>query len=210
MTRESNEQSAFLAILSRMEQVSRWSKSYTIQPENLNDHSLQVSIILLLIGFQRQHMGISPAINPYELASYGSFHDAGETLSEDANSLIKHKFPFLKQRFKEIEDSCNVILLRTLPEHLQEPMVNFLCQENLDPEIKELVKAADILQAIHKSTRETAAGNKDLIRARDKSTEDLKYYEDKYPEVQAIHQMFSQSFESTFDELALSLPNIFE
>lgn len=200
------EQNNFLALLSRMDRVTRWSKSHCVQKENLNDHSMHVALFCLFIGLKRKEFGTQPFVDPYQLAMYGLLHDAGEILAEDINGRFKAKIPSMHQKFKEIEAATNEALVNSLPIEFREELYTFIRQDLLDKEIKELVKAADLLQSISKAIRETSIGNADFADAHKQLNEQIQPYCEKYPEVNYVYKTCVQKFGSTIDRLIEELP----
>lgn len=201
------EQSPFLALLSRMDRIVRWNKSRPSLKENLNDHSLHVAFICLLLGIKRKEFGSEPAIDPYQLAMYGAFHDGHECLGEDINGKYKRKNPKTQILFKIIEaDSCDNLLL-SLPEEFRESLTPYIRQDKADSIIKDLVKSADILHALTKINAELGAGCTDFADAKKEQLDLIQPYLDKYPEVQYVFDTFLKSFSCTFDQLIDMLPD---
>ncbi|WP_210498339.1 YfbR-like 5'-deoxynucleotidase [Vibrio crassostreae] len=199
-------QNIFLALLSRMDRVSRWSKSHCFQAENLNDHSAHAALICLFIGLKRQQIGTQPAIDPYRLAMYGLTHDCGEILAEDVNGIFKKKVPSMHTKFKEIELATNEAIARTLPAEFYDELNVLMRQDLLDPTVKELVKAADILQSLSKAIREHSIGNMDFRDARNQLNDQIQPYCEKYPEVKYVYDTCLDKFGHTIDQLVAELP----
>ncbi|CAH7355611.1 Nucleotidase YfbR, HD superfamily [Vibrio chagasii] len=199
-------QSSFLALLSRMDRVVRWNKSRPSLKENLNDHSLHVAFICLLIGIKRKQLNVQPYIDPYELAMFGAFHDCSEALSEDINGRYKKVNKATHRLFKIIEaDACDN-LIHSLPDEFQDELKLLLRQDLADKTIKDLVKAADILHALTKIGAELGAGCQDFAHAKIEQTNMIQRYLDEYPEVKYVYDHFIQNFSCTFDELIDQLP----
>lgn len=202
-----NEQSPFLALLSRMDRIQRWNKSRPSFPENLNDHSLHVAIICLLLGIKRKELGGTPEVDPYQLAVYGAMHDCHESISEDVNGKWKRKNKVTQKLFKIIEaDACDNLIL-SLPEEFRETLKPYIRQDYADTLIKDLVKSADILHALTKIYAELGAGCTDFLDAKEEQTLLLQPYLKKYPEVKYVYDTFVGSFSCTFDQLIDMLPN---
>ncbi|MDK9790719.1 5'-deoxynucleotidase [Vibrio sp. D431a] len=202
-----NKQSPFLAILSRMDRIKRWNKSRPSKQENLNDHSLHVAYICLLLGIKREEMGTLPAVNPFELAMYGAFHDSQEAVCEDISGKYKRKNPELNKLFKIIEKETSEDLISCLPTELQSTLRPYLRQDVADTLIKDLVKAADILQALSYIYSELSAGCADFVDAKKEQEELLQPFLEKYPEVRFVYETFIGTFSCNFDQLVDMLPN---
>ena len=90
-------------------------------------------------------------------------------------------------------------MLAMLPEKLQASYAPYLLSENVDPVVKQLVKAADLIVAYTKCKAETVAGNPEFSKAMRDMEEKLSQLQQ--PEVREFCKVFLPSFELTLDEL---------
>ena len=109
----------FFAMMSRMKYIERWALMRNSIPENISEHSLEVSMLahaLAVIGNRR----FGKSLNAEKAALIGLYHDSTEILTGDMPTPIKYYNPEIKKAFKDIEDTAARNLLSLLPEDMQE------------------------------------------------------------------------------------------
>jgi len=188
--------SHFFAYLSRMRFIQRWALMRNTAPENVQEHSHQVAALAhALAVIRRTRFG--GTIDPGQVAVAALYHDASEILTGDMPTPIKYDNPAIRAAYKDIEAVAEQKLLHMLPEELQGAYAPYLTQ--LDPEVEQLVKAADKLSAHIKCVEELKAGNLEFREAAAQTRAALEAYE--LPEVAYFLDTFLDSFSLTLDQL---------
>jgi 5'-deoxynucleotidase len=193
------EQYDFFAFLSRMRYISRWGLMRSTVPENIQEHSLDVAIIVHALVMIRNTY-FNGTLDPSRAAMYGIFHDASEIFTGDMPTPVKHFNPDFKRSFHQLEDKARRKLLAMLPPELAkeyEPLFFFEDQE----EYVHLVKAADKIAALTKCIEEGKSGNHEFRRA------ELEHYEQlsasNLPEVVYFLERLLPGYRLSLDELQL-------
>ena len=188
--------SHFFAYLGRMKHIIRWGLMRNTQPENIQEHSLQVAMIGHgLATIRNRHFGGN--VNADRVATLAVFHEASEVITGDMATPIKYFNPYIKQAYKHIEQVANEKLYSMLPEELQADYQPLLFQQ--ESEEHRLMKAADKICAYLKCLDELKAGNREFEKATvsiRKELDDLAL-----PEVNYFLIHFAPSFSLTLDEL---------
>ena len=125
------------------------------------------------------------------------YHDASEILTGDMPTPIKYDNPAIRNAYKDVEAVAEGKLLHMLPPELQGVYGPILTQS--DPEVRQVVKAADKLSAYIKCVEELKAGNNEFRQAAGQTRKALEGYE--LPEVTYFLETFMDSFSLTLDEL---------
>jgi 5'-deoxynucleotidase len=193
------EQFDFFAFLSRMRYISRWGLMRNTVPENIQEHSLDVSVTAHALAMIRNAY-FDGNLDPSRAALYGIFHDASEIFTGDMPTPVKHFSPHFKRSFHELEDTARRKLLDMLPPELAkeyEPLFFFDDQE----EYVRLVKAADRIAALTKCIEEGKSGNLEFRRAEAEHFEQLSA--SPLPEVIYFLEKFLPGYRLSLDELKL-------
>jgi len=132
------------------------------------------------------------------------YHDASEVLTGDLPSPIKYHNDKIRDAYKEVEHAAEREMLAMLPRTLQSSYAPYLLSENVNPTVKQLVKAADLIVAYTKCKAETVAGNPEFSKAMRDMEEKLSQLQQ--PEVREFCEQFLPSFELTLDELIRPQP----
>lgn len=193
--------SHFFAYLARMKLIQRWGLMHNTHHENVQEHSLQVAVIThaLAVIRNRRYGG---GIDADKAATAALFHDASEVLTGDLPTPVKYFNDDIRASYKAIEAQAEAKLLSLLPADLHDDYRPLLCSEALDPEIANLIKAADTLTAYLKCVEEEGMGNHDFIQARKSLAAKLAALEDEQPEVRDFVRDFVPSFRLTLDEMS--------
>ncbi|WP_239618312.1 5'-deoxynucleotidase [Cohnella mopanensis] len=189
----------FLAYLYRLQYIERWSLMRNTTPENVAEHSYHVALIAHALGSIAREI-FKRDINPDEAVTYALFHDATEVFTGDIPTPVKHHNPRILANFREIEALAADRLLATVPTELQETYRPLLARKPANPELAQLLKAADLLDAYLKCISEMSAGNREFATARRQSEEKLRKLD--MPEVEWFLTHLAPGFERTIDELA--------
>ena len=135
--------------------------------------------------------------DPNFLAAAALYHDSPEILTGDMPTPIKYVNPAIRNAYQDVEAVAERKLLAMLPPELQgvyEPILT-----EADPEVRQVVKAADKLSAYIKCVEELKAGNNEFRQAAAQTRHALEGY--GLPEVAYFLETFLDSFSLTLDEL---------
>lgn len=188
----------FYAMISRMKYIERWALMRNSRPENVSEHSLEVSILahaLAVIGNKR----LNKNLNGERAALIALFHDSTEIITGDMPTPIKYYNGNIQGAFKEIEAEAARRLLYMLPEDLKEDYQTLFFPKEEEEYIWKLVKAADKLSALIKCIQEEMAGNMEFSSAKASITEAIK--ELQVEEAEIFMGEFIPSYYKNLDEL---------
>ncbi len=187
----------FFALMARMKYIDRWGLMRNTQSENIQEHSHMVAILahaLAVIGQER----FGSAVDPGEAAVAGLYHDASEILTGDLPTPVKYDNPGIKEAYKAVERMAADKLLTMLPGELSPAFAPYV-REELDPQLLQVVKAADKLSAHIKCLEELSAGNAEFRLAARQTRAALE--EMDLPALKYFLSEFLPGFELTLDEL---------
>lgn len=187
----------FFAFLSRMKHITRWGLMRNTNMENIQEHSLQVSMIAHALAVIRNTF-FNGTINPDRVAVLAIYHDSNETLTGDLPTPIKYSNPSIQKAYKDLEDISKDRLLTMLPDELKSTWKDILFYDETSEEGK-IVKAADRLSAYIKCLEEEKAGNSEFKNAAEATLE--KIIAMNMPEVEYFMEYFIPGFKLTLDEL---------
>ena len=187
--------SHFYAVISRMKNIYRWGLMRNTRRENLSEHSLEVSCIAHALALIRNRR-LGGSVDAGAVAAAALYHDATEIITGDMPTPIKYYSDGIRTAYKQIENEASGKMLELLPEDLREDYRSLLLP--VDPQIKELVKAADKLSALIKCIEETNMGNREFDAAL-KSTEAI-LKDLKVPEVKIFMEEFIPGFYMSLDD----------
>lgn len=186
----------FFAYVSRMRYITRWALMRNNFPENVQEHSHEVAVLAHLLAAIRRDV-FHGAIDPDACAVAGLFHDASEILTGDLPTPVKYNNPVIRDAYKSLERVAQDKLLEGLPEELRptyEPVLH-----ETDPQIRQIVHAADKLSAYLKCLEELHAGNQEFLQA----SRELRTTLDGLglPELEWFFRQFGDTYGVTLDEL---------
>ncbi len=190
--------SHFFAYLSKLRYIFRWGLKRNMRPENVMEHSLEVSHIAhgLAIIANRFFDG---QFDANEIAVLAMFHDASEVFTGDLPTPVKYFNPIIKDAYKNIESVAEARLLECLPAELRDDYAPILVSKNIDTEKKALIKCADLIAAYLKCLEEVNGGNAEFSVAKSRVEAQLVAIE--RPEVKYFMKTFLPSYSLTLDEL---------
>lgn len=188
--------SHFFAYISRLRFIQRWALMRNTAPENVQEHSHQAAVLAHALAVIRREI-YGGKVDPGTVAAAALYHDASEILTGDMPTPIKYQNASIRAAYKEVEALAAGRLLAMLPEELQTCFAPVLTE--VDPEIEELVKAADKLSAYIKCVEELKAGNAEFREAAAQTRKSLEAFD--LPEVAYFLETFMDSFSLTLDEL---------
>ena len=190
--------SHFFAYLSRMRLIQRWGLMYNVHPENIQEHSLQVSMIAYTLASIRNRV-FDGNVNGERVALLALFHDSSEVITGDLPTPIKYFNPEIKTAYKKIEKVADERLFSMIPPELQEDFRSIFFQEEEDKEHWLLVKAADKISAYLKCLEELKQGNEEFSKAKHIMKDSIDKL--NLPEVKYFMKTFTPSMFLTLDEL---------
>lgn len=190
--------SHFFAYMARMKYIRRWGLMRNTNNENIQEHSLQLSMIAHALGIIRNEM-FGGYIDAERAAVLGMYHEASEVITGDLATPIKYFNPEIKTAYKQIEGIANNKLLSMLPEAVQSYYKPLLEPQPEDYELWQLVKAADRICAYLKCIEELTAGNGEFKKAAQSIKKDIEAM--SLPEVTYFMDTFVPSFKLTLDEM---------
>jgi 5'-deoxynucleotidase len=190
--------SHFFAYLSKLRWIERWGMKRNAIRENVMEHSFEVAVVAHALGVlhNRWH---ATQLDLGTLVLTALYHDASEVLTGDLPSPIKYHNEKIRDAYKEVEHAAEREMLAMLPETLRDNYAPFLLSEKVDPALKQLVKAADLIVAYTKCKSEMIAGNPEFSKAMHDMEEKLSQMQQ--PEVREFCEKFLPSFDLTLDEL---------
>lgn len=188
--------SHFFAYISRMRFIARWALMRNTASENVQEHSHQVAVLAHALAVIRNEK-FGGSVDAGAVAVAALYHDASEIITGDMPTPIKYFNPTIRKAYKDVEAVANEKLLGMLPAELQGAYAPVFREE--DPEVEQLVKAADKLSACIKCIEEVKAGNGEFREAAAQTMKALEEY--GLPEVDYFLQTFLPSFHLTLDEL---------
>jgi 5'-deoxynucleotidase len=190
--------SHLFAYLSRMKFIRRWGLMYNTYPENIQEHSLRVSMIAHALAIIRNRR-FGGQLSPERAAALALYHDASEVLTGDLPVPVKYGNPEIKAAYRGIESAAHRKLFEMVPEDLREAYRPFLMPDDADRPYWDLVKAADKLCAYVKCLEEIAAGNHEFGKAEKALRASVEAL--SLPEARYFLETFTPSFRLTLDEL---------
>ncbi|MBO8416232.1 MAG: 5'-deoxynucleotidase [Proteobacteria bacterium] len=192
--------STFLAWIVRMSLIRRWALMHCFRHENVSEHSHQTAVIahMLCIIKNRLYGGSVDANKAAVLALY---HEVSETKLQDLNTKTKYLNPEFTRQYKKLEAMAERECLNTLPDELQADFEHLIIQDEVDPELKKLVKAADLLAAFIKANDELRFNNQEFAHVREGLIPRLNEFASQMPEVQYFMDTFVPSCWATVDQL---------
>jgi 5'-deoxynucleotidase len=190
--------SHFFAYLARMKHIQRWGLMRNTQPENIQEHSLQVAMVAhaLAVLTNRRFGG---RVDPERTALLAVFHDAEEVITGDLPTPIKYFNPQVAEAIDGLEAVAKDRLLRMVPDDLRPAYDDLLFASEDDEAAWACVKAADKICAYLKCVEEHKAGNAEFGRAEEALRTELDAHPD--PAVRTFLEVYAPSFRLTLDEL---------
>ncbi len=186
----------FFAYMARMRYIDRWALMRNSYTENIQEHSHQVAILAHALAVLRNEY-FGGRVDAGAVAVAALYHDASEILTGDMPTPIKYDNPAIRRAYKDVEAVAESRLLHMLPPELQGVYAPILTPA--DPEVEQLVKAADKLSAYIKCVEELKAGNLEFREAAAQTRAALEGY--GLPEVAYFLDTFMDSFSLSLDEL---------
>ncbi len=182
--------SSFFAWILRMPLIKRWAVMHLVKSENVAEHSHQVAVIAHTLAVIRNTY-CGGNINPEKAATVALYHEVSESKLQDVIHVTKYHNPAIAREFKVIEELAERECLATLPAELQPIFDGLLIQNNVDPEYKQIVKAADIISAYLKACDEIRFNNPEFYTVKSRLEEMINDLKVKFPEVGLFMDIFA-------------------
>lgn len=193
------EQFDFYAYIARMKYILRWGLMRNTDPENIQEHSLQVAILAHALTVIHNQLCGRTELSPERACVYAIFHDAGEIITGDLPTPVKYYNPVIRDNYQALEGVAKEKLLSMLPEEMQAVYRPILFYEQEDAAYYPIVKAADKLSAYIKCAEEVKAGNREFSKALDATREAL--LTPALPEVAYFMRHYTEAYNKTLDEM---------
>ena len=184
--------------MGRMKFISRWGLMKNTQPENIGEHSLMTAVLAHSLAVLRRD-GFGKPSDPDRCAAAAIYHDAPEILTGDLPTPVKYFNPEICSAYKSVEGNAAKKLVNMLPDSMKQTYERLLFCEQTEPEIYEIVKAADKLSAYIKCLEELRSGNNEFKSAAQSIFCALSA--NPLPELAYFLEHFTDSFKLTIDEL---------
>lgn len=191
-------ESHFLAMLSRMKYIERWSLMRNSDTENVCEHSLEVAMIAHMLAVI-SNIRLGNTLNIERAALIAMYHDCTEIITGDMPTPIKYFNTEIQSAFQQIEHDAANKLLNLLPEDMQSEYKTVFFTQEGEEHLWQLKKAADKLSALIKCIEESKVGNKEFINAEISIRKALANM--KLKEVDIFLEEFLPSYYKTLDEL---------
>jgi 5'-deoxynucleotidase len=194
----------FFAMMQRMRYINRWGLMRNTQPENIQEHSLEVAMVAHALAVIRRLRFADGRldIDPDRVASFAIYHDATEILTGDLPTPVKYHNAEIRAAYRKVEELATDTLLGMLPDDMKPVYRDLLRPDPSDPvclEIEKLVKAADRIAAYIKCVEEEKAGNGEFREAQVQIRSSIQ--DIQLPEVAWFMEMFLPAYALTLDQL---------
>jgi 5'-deoxynucleotidase len=196
----------FFAMIHRMRYINRWGLMRNTQPENIQEHSLEVAVTAHALAVIRNRLFAAgrPQLDEAKVALLALYHDAAEILTGDLPTPVKYFNPAIRDAYKAVESVAVKKLLTLLPPDLAPAWQELLepdSQDSATAESLRLVKAADRICACIKCIDEEKAGNREFREAGGTVRAKLEEAAAGLPEVRYFLDKFLPPFALSLDEL---------
>ena len=193
-----SQSSQFYAYLSRLRWIRRWGIMRTAEPENVMEHSWEVAVIAHALALIRNQF-YQGQVDANVIATAALFHDASEVLTGDLPTPIKYFSSSITEAYQQIEAIATQELVASLPEPLQAPYRELLCDKFQSDCHNQIIKAADTLSAYLKCLAELRVGNNEFkITAQEL---EYKLKASRLPEVSYVMEVFIPDFAVPLDDI---------
>ena len=187
----------FYAYLSRMKHIERWGLMHSVQKENIQEHSLSVTLLAHALALVKEEY-FGETLDTEKVVLYALYHETSEVLTGDLPTPIKYFNADINASYKSLENVANEKLLTMLPDSLRARYAPLLRPDAESAEYR-VVKLADKLDAYLKCVEELKAGNMEFKKAAEQTRRALN--EMHMPELDYFMVNCMESFSMTLDEL---------
>lgn len=193
--------STFLAWIVRMSFIKRWALMHCFRSENVSEHSHQVAVIAHMLAVIKNRL-FNGKVDANQIAVLALYHEVSETKLQDLNSKTKYVNAEFTRQYKLIEHEAEKECLNTLPQELRDDFSHLIIQDNVDDELKRIVKAADILSAYIKANDELRFNNHEFTHVKEGLDPILENLCSTMPEVKYFMEHFVPLCWATVDQLS--------
>lgn len=193
-----SKQSHFFAYISKIRWIIRWGLKRNAIPENVMEHSWEVSTIahaMALISNKRY----GGSFDANQVAATALYHDVSEVITGDMPTPIKYHSSGMQKAFKEVEFQAEHELIGLLPDDLKDDFSQLVISSKIPNDVHRIIKGADTIAAYLKCQEELKAGNGEFSKAAEDIAARLSGF--NMPEVDAFLAIFAPSYKLTLDEL---------
>ncbi|SHH60374.1 5'-deoxynucleotidase [Ferrimonas marina] len=193
---------SFVAWMLRLSHISRWNTMSGARHENVAEHSYGVAVIAYMIA-QYGVVRFGRDYDPKEIGMAAVFHEASEALLGDMTSPVKYAMPEFTKIYKKLEHNTEEAMIKSLPEDIRGSLASLVIQQQVDPQIKAIVKAADDISAYLTACEQVDASRKDFVEAKRKQRAKVDAHGDEHEEVRAFLEEFLEHCTLPYDSLVL-------
>lgn len=191
--------SAFIGLMQRARNVKRWPLMAQFQEEMLSTHIYEASVVAHMLGAIAADV-YGENVEPDRVAAMAIFHEGSEIAGmSDIPSPVKYHDPETTAAIKKLERRFEAMLIKSLPEVLQQRYQPLIEQDKEDIHVR-LAKAADVLCAYLKCDYELSKSNSEFSNAMHEMEIQLSHYRELHPCVDYFCKMFLEDAKGTLDE----------
>lgn len=188
---------SFYAYMSRLKHIKRWGLMRNNMEEDVAEHTFTVTMLAhALCLIRNTYFGGN--VDEKDVLCAALYHEAGEVITGDLPTPIKYFDEDITQSYKKIERHAEERLVSMLPEEMQGKIAPYVLQE-VDVDVRVIVKAADRLSAYIKCMEELKSGNTEFEKACARTKEAIEAME--LDEVSYFMEHFLPGYALTLDEL---------
>ncbi|TMS80562.1 5'-deoxynucleotidase [Pseudoalteromonas sp. S554] len=189
----------FLESWLKAKNINRWPLHHCLSPTNDAVHSFECSIVAHLIGVIDRDL-FNNDVNPDRMATMCIYHETGELLLGDINSVAKNHNKDVHDTIKGLERHFEDVILSSLPPELQNSLSSYTTQCKTSRE-GYLCKASDDICAYIEALKELKLGNYEFAEAVNSTKERVDSWGLKYECVAYFIDKFLTSLNQTVDTL---------
>ncbi|MEZ8989237.1 5'-deoxynucleotidase [Vibrio breoganii] len=188
----------------RLCNLVRWPLMRNAVHDDVGQHTFRVAVIAHHIAMIAKHTLGNPTVNPDRVAAMAIYHDLAESSGPgDIPHSVKYSSKEAMDLFKALEakaerDLADSYSDAAFGQHMRE----YIIQDELDGELKFIVKAADIIDGFIHAAKELEGGNKDFSHAYNRQKTLLNDYVSASRAVAVFVNDYLPSCLMNLDELA--------
>ena len=152
----------FFAYMARMRHIMRWGLMRNTLPENDQEHALQAAMIAHALATLR-NVRYGGTLDAQRVALLAIYHDAGEVITGDLATPVKHHNPLVHEAFGRMEAWRAACCWRCFPRTCGLPTLPLLVPDETE-EAWRVVKAADRICAYLKCVERTRPATRNSAR----------------------------------------------
>lgn len=179
--------SPFYALLYRLKLVPRWSGTFSLQPEDVAQHSHSVTVISHLLCMIKQNI-FGEEVDLEEVMAYAIFHDSSNAILTHVIGPVKgHRY--VQKPFRAMEEAVEEKLVEMLPYDLQ-PSYRKVFSFDGGSDSLQIVEMADQIDALCKAKLELNRGNYEFQVIHDQIEQHVGKQAIQYPYVRYFLDQF--------------------